>query len=124
MWIVERDHIQPDSKHIISSTKTTVSAHFCRGGFVSIEFLPDGQKYNSLFSTEIVLPSIERKFAELRRKLRVIPAHLHIDNARPHTSKISVEKIEELRFIRVITAIIHPTSCHVTSPCLVTSGLY
>jgi hypothetical protein len=28
-------------------------------------------------------------------------AHLHVDNAKPHTSKISIEKIEALRFIVV-----------------------
>jgi hypothetical protein len=61
-----------------------------------------GQKYKSLFFTEIVSPNIERKFAECRPKLRAIAAHLHIDNATLHTSKMSTEKIEELGFILVL----------------------
>jgi histone-lysine N-methyltransferase SETMAR len=85
----------------ISSKKTIVSAYFSRCGFVSVEFLPMGQKYNSQFFTETVLPSIETKLAECRPKLRTTAAHLHVDNAKPHTSKMSIEKIEELGFILV-----------------------
>jgi hypothetical protein len=46
-----------------------VSAYFWRCGFVSVEFLPMGQKYNSQFFTETVLPKIEKKLAECRPKL-------------------------------------------------------
>jgi hypothetical protein len=79
--------------------KTFVSAHFPLCGFVSIEFPPMGQKYNSLFFTEAVLPSIENKLAECRPKLSTTAAHLHVDNAKPHISEMSIEKIEELSFI-------------------------
>jgi histone-lysine N-methyltransferase SETMAR len=78
-----------------------VSAYFSRCGFVSVEFLPMGQKYNSQFFTETVLPSIEKKLAKYRPKLRTTAAHLHVDNAKPYTSKMSIEKIEELGFILV-----------------------
>jgi transposase len=78
-----------------------VSAHFSRCGFVSVEFLPMGQKYSSQFFTETVLPSIDKKLAECRPKLRTTAAHLHVDNAKPHTSKMSIERIEELGFIQV-----------------------
>jgi transposase len=33
--------------------------------------------------------------------LRITAAHNHVDNAKPHTPKISIEKIEELGFILV-----------------------
>jgi hypothetical protein len=46
-----------------------VSAYFSRCGFVSVEFLPMEQKYNSQFFTETVLPSIEKKLADCRPKL-------------------------------------------------------
>jgi histone-lysine N-methyltransferase SETMAR len=78
-----------------------VSAYFSRCGFVSVEFLPMGQKYNSQFFTETVLPSLEQKLVECRPKLRTTAAHLHVDNAKRHTSKMSIEKIEELGFILV-----------------------
>jgi transposase len=50
------------------------------------------------FFTETVLPTIEKKLAECRPKLQTTAAHLHIDNAKTHTSKMSTEKIEELSF--------------------------
>jgi histone-lysine N-methyltransferase SETMAR len=78
-----------------------VSACFSRCGFVSVEFLPMGQKHNSQFFTETFLPSIEQKLAECSPKLRTTAVHLHVDNAERHTSKMSIEKIEELCFILV-----------------------
>jgi hypothetical protein len=78
-----------------------VSVYFSRCGSVSVEFLPMGQKYNSHFFTEMVLPNIEKKHAECRPKLRTRAAHLHVGDAKPHTSKMSIEKIEELGFILV-----------------------
>jgi hypothetical protein len=71
-----------------------VSAYSSRCGFVSVEFLAMGQKYNSQFFTEAALPSIEKKLAECRPKLRTTAGHLHVDNAKSHTSKMSIEKIE------------------------------
>jgi histone-lysine N-methyltransferase SETMAR len=80
-----------------------VSAYFSRCGFISVEFLPMGQKCNSQFFTETVLPlpSIEKKLAECRLKLRTTAAHIHVDKAKAHTSKMSIKKIEELDFILV-----------------------
>jgi hypothetical protein len=46
-----------------------VSVYFWRCGFVSVEFLPKGQKYNFPFFTETVLPSIEKKLAACCPKL-------------------------------------------------------
>jgi transposase len=101
MWAQDRDEPPPNMKRTIRSKKTMVSAYFSRCDFVSGEFLPMGQKYNSQFFTDTVLPSIEKKLAECRPKLRTTAAHLHVDNAKPHTSKMSIEMIEELGFILV-----------------------
>jgi hypothetical protein len=78
-----------------------VSAYFSGCGFVSVEFLPMEQKYNPQFFTETVLLYIEEKLAECHPKLRTTAVHIHVDNARPHTSKMSIEKIEGLGFILV-----------------------
>jgi histone-lysine N-methyltransferase SETMAR len=50
----------------------------------------------------MVLPSVEKKLAESRPKLRTTAARFHRDNAKPHTSKMCIEKIEELDFILVL----------------------
>jgi histone-lysine N-methyltransferase SETMAR len=78
-----------------------LSAYFSRTGFVSIEFLPQGQNYKSHFFTEIILPSIVENLSIARPKLKTTAAHLHIDNAKPHNSWLSLQKIEEYGFIRM-----------------------
>jgi hypothetical protein len=88
MWAQDRDELAPNVKQTISSKKTMISAYFSRCGFVSAELLPMGQKYNSQFFTETVLPSIEKKPAECRPKLRTTAAHLHVDNAKPHLQNV------------------------------------
>jgi hypothetical protein len=82
MWAQNRDELPPNVKRTISSKKTMVPAYFSRCGFVSVEFLPMGQKYNSQFFTETVPSSIEKKLAECRPISRTTAAHLHVDNAK------------------------------------------
>jgi hypothetical protein len=77
------------------------SSYFSRTGFVSIESLPHGQKYNSHFFKEIILPSIVENLSLARPKLKATTVHLHIDNAKPHNAWLSLQKIEEYGFIRV-----------------------
>jgi hypothetical protein len=88
MLAQDRDELLPNVKRTISSKKTLVSAYFSFCGFVSIKFLPMGQKHNSQFFTETVLPSIENKLAQCRPKLRTTVAYLHVDNAEPHIQNI------------------------------------
>jgi histone-lysine N-methyltransferase SETMAR len=113
MWAQDRDELPPNVKRTSSSKKTMVSAYFSRCGFVSVEFLPMEQKYTSQFFTETVLPSTEKKLAEYRPKLRTTAVNLYVDNAKPHTSKISNKKIEELGFILVP----QPPYSHDLAPC-------
>jgi histone-lysine N-methyltransferase SETMAR len=101
MWARDRDELPPKMKRTISSKTTMVSAYFSPCGFVSVEFLPMRQKYNSPLFTETVLPSIEKKLAECRPKLGTAAAHLHVSKAQRHASRMSIEKIEELGFILV-----------------------
>jgi histone-lysine N-methyltransferase SETMAR len=101
IWAQDRGELPRNVKRTIASRTTMVSAYFSRCGFATVEFFPMRQKYNSQFFTETVLPSIEKKLAEYHPKLRTTTTHIHVDNAKPHTSKISIEKIEELGFILV-----------------------
>jgi hypothetical protein len=77
-----------------------LSAYFSRTGFVFIESLPQGQNYNSHFFREIILPSVVENLSVACPKLKATAAHLHIDNAKPHNSRLSLQKIED-GFIRV-----------------------
>jgi histone-lysine N-methyltransferase SETMAR len=78
-----------------------LSVYFTRWSFVSIECRPQGQDYTSQFVIETVLPCIELKLAERRPRLRATGAHLHMDNAKPHRSKKSIDKADEMGFVLV-----------------------
>jgi hypothetical protein len=78
-----------------------LSAYILRTDFLSIEFLPQGQKYNSQFFTETTLLSIVASLLVRRPKLKARAACLHMDNAKPHNSRLSIQKMKEYRFVRV-----------------------
>jgi histone-lysine N-methyltransferase SETMAR len=101
MWTEDREEVPPNVKRMICSKTTMLSAYFSRTGFVSIEFLPQGQNNNSHFFTEIILPSIVDNLSVARPKLKAPAAHLHINIAIPHNSRLSLQKIEEYGLIRV-----------------------
>jgi hypothetical protein len=47
--------------------------------------------------------------------MRAKGIHLHIDNAKPHNSEISLSKTDEMGFIRVPQPLYSPVSPHATS---------
>jgi hypothetical protein len=101
MWVQDGEDVHANVKRMISSRKAMLSAYFSRTGFVSIEFLPQRQKYNSQFYTETILSSLVASLSVRRPKLRATAAHLHLHNHRPDNSMLSIEKMAEYRFIRV-----------------------
>jgi hypothetical protein len=47
------------------------------------------------------LPSFVARLSVCRPKLKATAAHLHLDSAKPHNSRLSIEKMEEYGFICV-----------------------
>jgi hypothetical protein len=86
---------------MISSKKTMISAYFTRQGFVSIEALPETERSNYTFFTEIILASIVQSLIVSRPKMQARGYWIHIDNAKPHNSGLSLRKKEELGFTRL-----------------------
>jgi hypothetical protein len=97
MWAEDREEVPPNVKRMVCSKKMMLSAYFSRAGFVSIEFIHQGQNYNSHFFAEFILPNIVENISVARPKLKATATHLHIDNAKPHISRLSLQKIEEYR---------------------------
>jgi hypothetical protein len=92
MWAWDREGVPAHAKKMISSKKTMFSVRFPRIGFVSIEFLQQGQKYNSQFLTKTILPSFIASESVSRPKLKATAIHLHIDNAKPDDFRLSIRK--------------------------------
>jgi hypothetical protein len=98
-WDRDREGAHANAKEMISSKKTILSAYFSRTGFVSLDFLPHGQKYNSQFLIETLLLSLVANLSVCRPKLKCTDAHLHVDNAKPHNARLSIRKTEEYGLI-------------------------
>jgi hypothetical protein len=58
MWSHDREDVRAKAKKMISSKGMMLSVNFSRTGFVSIQCLPEGQKYDSQFFPETILPSL------------------------------------------------------------------
>jgi hypothetical protein len=81
---------------MISSKNTMISAYFTRQGFVSIEALPETERFNSTFFTETILVNIVQSLIVSRPKMQARGYWIHIDNAKSHNSGLSLRKTEEL----------------------------
>jgi hypothetical protein len=101
MWIQEREDVPAHVKRMISLKMMMLSAYFSPTGFVSIEFPPEAQKYKSQFLMQTILSSRIACLSVRRPERKPTAAHLHLDNARPHNSRLVIEKMEEYGFIRV-----------------------
>jgi hypothetical protein len=97
----DREDVPVNTKKMISSRKTMLSAYFSRTGFISLESLPQRQKYNSQFFAETILPSLAENLSVCPPKLKSTAAYLLIESAKLHNSRLSIPKPEEYGFIRV-----------------------
>jgi hypothetical protein len=93
--------------------KSVISAYFILQGFVSVETLPKTERFNSTFFTEIILPNVVQSVSVFRLKMQAQNYWMDIDNAKSHNSALSLQKIGELGFIRLVQS---PHSLDVT-PC-------
>jgi hypothetical protein len=89
LWTEDEEEVPPNVKRMIC-LKRRCYRHISHTGFVSIEFLFQRQNYNSHFFREIILPSIVENLSVARPKLKATDAHLHIDHAKPHNSRLSL----------------------------------
>jgi hypothetical protein len=95
-WIADRVAVSPRIRTTISSKKTMISVYFTRHGFVSIEALPETERFNSVFFPKIILPSFVQFVSLFCPKMQAQDYWLHIDNATRHNSALSLYEIEEL----------------------------
>jgi hypothetical protein len=79
-----------------------ILAYFTRQGFISVEILPETERFNSIFFTEIILSNIVESMNVFRPKMQARCYWIYIDNARPHNSALSLQKTEELGFTRLV----------------------
>jgi hypothetical protein len=81
--------------------KMMISAYFTRQGFVSVEALPETERFNYIFFIDTILPNIVQSVNVFRPNMQVQGDWMQIDNAQSHNSALSFQKTEELRFTRL-----------------------
>ena len=81
--------------------KVMLTVMFSRKGVLLIDFLPDGQKFNSTHMTTVVLPALVTKIKETSPKKGAHGWLIHLDNSRVHNSMETTQFISGEGFIRL-----------------------
>lgn len=88
-------------KRLISDPKIMIFTAFSTAGLVLLTSLPSSTTFNSATMCDNILPALKeaaRKNKGIRNDLRL---RIHMDNARPHTSKATQKVLNELKFIQL-----------------------
>ena len=99
-WLNEDDERPECDGCKIQLTKIMVTFIWGVHGIFLIDFLPEGEKYNSSYFIENVLIPIHSKRSEMWKDSNRRLIWLHLDNSKIHNSIVSLKKTIELKFKR------------------------
>lgn len=85
----------------ISDVKFMFFTSFSLKGLVYVTMLPPGERFNSSFMCTTILPNLKQAALKIPCHPRSIKVRIHLDNARPHNSKMTQAKINELNIERL-----------------------
>ena len=94
-WLHDGEQIAKP-KRLISDPEIMIFTAFSTAGIVMIEMLPPNAKFNSTYMCEVILPKL---VSEVRKIPGVKPntkINIHMDNAKPHRSFKTTEKMKQL----------------------------
>ena len=104
MWVASGNEPSKREKKMIGSEKVLLSVYWNPNGFLLIDALPKGSKFNAdYYINNILIPLTEN--GTLYPDTNGRRLNLHVDNARPHTAKKSTQTMEYLGLKKVH----HPT---------------
>lgn len=92
-WVVSGEEPDFRVKKMISSEKLMISVFWNPNGIVLVDALPKGQKFNSEYYINNILKKLHESgggFPDTNGK----KLNVHADNARPHTSKMTIRYFE------------------------------
>lgn len=88
-------------KRIISDPKVMIFTAFSTAGLVYFTSLPPNTTFNSATMCVNILPALKNAARNTKGIRRDLKLRIHMDNARPHTSKSTKKVIDELGFIQL-----------------------
>jgi histone-lysine N-methyltransferase SETMAR len=92
-WARVRDDVPKRANQNFQAKKCLISILWSPAGIHSLLAVPKGTTYNSLFFCAQVVPDLVLNITSNSRRKTLKGLTLHIDNARPHNSKVSVNTL-------------------------------
>ena len=97
-WCREDEEAPISGKRLMNDEKIMIFSAFSVSGIVYIDALPTNTTFNSTYMCNHILPELTAKAKESAAKKTKHSLILHFDNAKPHTSKMTTQKISELHW--------------------------
>ena len=101
MWMEEGDEPPTRARKMINAQKVLITIFWSPRGFPVVEALPKGQKFNSRYMTDVIIPALIEDSRSAPRSYSRHSSLIHMDNATPHKAKKTVESLEANKFMRV-----------------------
>lgn len=94
IWL-QRDSPRPvREKKVINSPKVMITVFWSPNGFHLVEALPKGQTFTSDYFSQTILYSLRKNLFAMTGRRTII----HMDNARPHRSKVTTAHLTQFDF--------------------------
>ncbi len=100
-----------NTKHKIGDEKVMFFTAFSKCGIVLIDVLPKNTTFTSEYFVTQILPQLKTSADNMTGVSRSIKLRLHMDNAKPHNSQMSQEKMKELNIERLPQPPYSPDIC-------------
>lgn len=113
VWINQEENRPQITRTAQNSKKRMFCIFFSVNGIVSSIVIEKGQTVTGDYYSNIVLPSMFKKFKEISNRSTVRNVMLHHDNAAPHKSKIVTKYLHEER----VVLLPHPPYSPDLAPC-------
>lgn len=100
-----------NTKHKIGDEKVMFFTAFSISGIVLINVLPKNTTFTSEYFVTEILPQLKSSSDNISGVSRSIKLRLHMDNAKPHNSKMTNDKLIELHIERLPQPAYSPDIC-------------
>jgi len=101
LWGKRGENTPVRVKRVIGDEKIMLTVLFSRMGILVVDFLPEGQNFNSEYMTSTIIPKLVAKIKETSTTKISYKWFIHLDNSPVHNSKLTITSIENSGFTRL-----------------------
>lgn len=100
-WIVKGTERPIHAKHNIASKKTMITVFLSCKQVILVKILKNGEHFNSSYMIQEIFPALYNEMLKTRPKIGLQGTKIHIDNAKSHNSKMTMNEIDKYRMKRM-----------------------